>query len=307
MVIIVRFILEIYLDILMLENLVINFLILYVTAKFSKLNVSTLRLFLGAVVGALYVAFLVVQPDMKIYYTTASKILLSMFIIAITFSPKKILVFIKTLVIFYISTFIFAGAALAFLFFNQKGGFVRNGIVYVFGQSKMSLIFFSLITVGIIIKIFMEVIQTKFVKDRLLIPVKIAFDNRAIDIPALVDTGNSLRDPLTNIPVMVVEYVALKELLPEEIKKIFTESEECDLNNVTTIISNSKWFSRFRLIPFNSLGRENGMLIGFRPDYVEIGDDDEKRGIRNVIVGIYNKSLSRTDKYKALLGPDLIA
>ncbi|MDF2986911.1 MAG: sigma-E processing peptidase SpoIIGA [Eubacterium sp.] len=297
---------EIYLDILLLENLVINYLILYVTAKFSKLRVSTLRLFAGAAVGALYVIFIILQP-VKIYYTTFAKILLSFFIIAITFSPRKVLPFLKTLVIFYISTFIFAGAALAFLFFNQQGGFVRNGIVYVFGQSKWSLMFFSIVTVGIIIKIFMEVIQSRIIKDKLLIPVKIAFDNRMIDLPALVDTGNSLKDPLTNLPVMVVEFKALEELLPEEIRSIFENSKENDLNCVTATISTSKWFSRFRLIPFSSLGKENGMLIGFKPDFIEVGEEEEKRDIKNVIVGIYNRSLSRNEKYKALLGPELVA
>ncbi len=297
---------EIYLDILLLENLVINYLILYVTAKFSKLRVSTLRLFAGAAVGALYVIFIILQP-VKIYYTTFAKILLSFFIIAITFSPRKVLPFLKTLVIFYISTFIFAGAALAFLFFNQQGGFVRNGIVYVFGQSKWSLIFFSLVTVGIIIKIFMEVIQSRISRDKLLIPVKIAFDNRIIGLAALVDTGNSLKDPLTNLPVMVVEFKALEELLPTEIRSIFENSKENDLNCVTATISTSKWFSRFRLIPFSSLGKENGMLIGFKPDFIEVGEEEEKRDIKNVIVGIYNRSLSRNEKYKALLGPDLVA
>ncbi len=297
---------EIYLDILLLENLVINYLILYVTAKFSKLRVSTLRLFAGAAVGALYVIFIILQP-VKIYYTTFAKILLSFFIIAITFSPRKVLPFLKTLVIFYISTFIFAGAALAFLFFNQQGGFVRNGIVYVFGQSKWSLIFFSLVTVGIIIKIFMEVIQSRITRDKLLIPVKIAFDNRIIGLAALVDTGNSLKDPLTNLPVMVVEFKALEELLPTEIRSIFENSKENDLNCVTATISTSKWFSRFRLIPFSSLGKENGMLIGFKPDFIEVGEEEEKRDIKNVIVGIYNRSLSRNEKYKALLGPDLVA
>jgi stage II sporulation protein GA (sporulation sigma-E factor processing peptidase) len=298
---------EIYLDILILENLVINYLILYVTAKFSKLKTSTLRLFVGAIVGALYVAVIILEPGMKVFYTTLSKILLSLFIIAITFSPRKVMSFIKTLVIFYISTFIFAGAALAFLFFNEQGGFVRNGIVYVFGQSKWSLMLFSMLTVGIIIKIFMEVIQSRFTKEGLLIPVKISFDNRKIGFPALVDTGNSLKDPLTNIPVMVVEFKALEELLPIEIKDIFENSKEEDLNCVTSTISTSKWFSRFRLIPFSSLGKENGMLIGFKPDYIEIGEEEEKRDVKNVIVGIYNRSLSRNEKYKALLGPELVA
>ncbi|WP_024831391.1 sigma-E processing peptidase SpoIIGA [Ruminiclostridium josui] len=298
---------EIYLDVLILENLVINYLILYVTAKFSKYRTSTLRLFSGAIIGALYVGIIIIEPDIKVFYTTLAKILLSFFIIAVTFSPRKIMTFIKTLVIFYISTFIFAGAALAFLFFNNQGGFVKNGIVYVFGQSKWSLMFFSLVTVGIIIKIFMEVIQSKFTRENLLIPVKIAFDNRKIGFPALVDTGNSLKDPLTNNPVMVVEFNALEELLPIEIKDIFKNSKEDDLSCVTTTISTSKWFSRFRLIPFSSLGKENGMLIGFKPDFIEIGEEEEKRDVKNVIVGIYNRSLSRNEKYKALLGPELVA
>jgi stage II sporulation protein GA (sporulation sigma-E factor processing peptidase) len=298
---------EIYLDILLLENLVINYLILYVTAKFSRVRVSTLRLFAGAIVGALYVIFIILQPGMKVYYTAFAKILLSVFIIAITFSPRKVLPFLKTLVIFYISTFIFAGAALAFLYFNQQGGFVRNGIIYVFGQSRGSLMFFGIVTVGIIVKIFMEVIQSRINKDKLLIPVKIAFDNRIIGLPALVDTGNSLRDPLTNIPVMVVEFKALEELLPSEIRSIFENSKEDDLNCVTATISTSRWFSRFRLIPFSSLGKENGMLIGFKPDFIEVGEEEEKRDIKNVIVGIYNRSLSGNDKYKALLGPELVA
>lgn len=298
---------EVYPDILFLENLVINYLILYVTAKFSRVQVSSLRLFIGAAVGAVYVVFIILQPDMKIYYTTLAKILLSLFIVAITFSPRKVLPFLKTLVVFYISTFIFAGAVLAFLFFNQKGGFVRNGIVYVSGYSKWFTVFLGVATVAIVINIFREVIQSRISKEKLLIPVKIAFDNRMIDLAALVDTGNSLKDPLTNMPVMVVEFKALEELLPAEIKSIFENSKENDLNSVTATISKSRWFSRFRLIPFSSLGKENGMLIGFKPDFIEVGEEEEKRDIKNVIVGIYNRSLSRNEQYKALLGPELVA
>ncbi len=298
---------EIYLDILLLENLVINYLILYVTSKFLKLRVSSLRLFAGSIVGALYVVFIILQPGMKVYYTTVAKILLSFFIVAVTFSPRKVLPFLKTLVIFYVSTFIFAGAALAFLYFNQQGGFVRNGIIYVFGQSKGSLMFFGISTVGIIVKIFIEVIQSRITKEKLLIPVRIAFDNRSINLSGLVDTGNSLKDPLSNLPVMVVEFKALEELLPMEIRNIFENSKEDDLNCITAAISKSKWFSRFRLIPFSSLGKENGMLLGFKPDFIEVGEEEEKRDIKNVIVGIYNRSLSKNEKYKALLGPDLVA
>ena len=297
---------EIYIDVLFLENVVMNYLILLVTAKFSKSKTSSLRLFLGALIGALYVVALIIMPNVKVYYTTFAKVALSFTMIAVSFWPEKLKVFLKTLAIFYISTFIFAGAAFAFLYFNQTGGFIRNGIVYVFWQSKWTVLFLSIIMVWIIIGIFWEIIQYKFVKETLLVPLKIAFESKIIDLAALVDTGNSLYDPLTNTPVIVVEFKAIREALPTEIQDIFEKSKENDLGCVTNIVSRSAWFSRFRLIPFTSLGKENGMLIGFKPDYIEIGENEEKRGVNNVIVGIYNRALSKNEKYKALLNPELM-
>ena len=297
---------KVYVDIIFLLNLVMNFLILLLTAKLSKSKTSSLRMFLGSIIGAVYAVFLIFCPSLKLYYTVFAKILLSFLIIAISFSPKNIISFIKNIAMFYVSTFIFAGAAFAFLYFNQTGGFVKNGIVYVFWQSKMTYIILSILTVGIIMRIFWEVIQNKLVKEKLLIPLTISFENKTIYISALLDTGNSLHDPLTNMPVVVVEFMAIKEILPLEIKKIFEDSREEDLNWITKILYDSTWVSRFRLIPFTSLGKENGMLIGFKPDYIEVGENQEKRGGASVVIGIYNKALSKNEKYKALLGPELL-
>jgi stage II sporulation protein GA (sporulation sigma-E factor processing peptidase) len=297
---------EFYIDIFFMENIVMNYLILFVTAKFSKKKTSNLRLFVGAFLGALYAVFLIVFPNLKIYYTTIAKIVLSFVIIAVTFSPEKIGAFIKTTAIFYVSTFIFGGAALTFLYFNQSGGFVKNGIVYVFGQSKWTMLLLSILTVGIIIRVFWEIIHNRIIKEKLLTKLKISFENKITNIAALIDTGNSLHDPLTNTPVIVVEFKALQDILPLEIQLIFRESKEDDLNCITNIIGNSSWLSRFRLIPFTSLGKENGMLIGFKPDYIEIGEEVDKKGFSNVIVGIYNRKLSKNERYMALLGPDLV-
>lgn len=298
--------LEVYADIIFLLNLVMNFLILLLTSKLSKSKTSSLRMFLGSIIGASYAIFLIFCPDLKFYYTVLAKVLLSLLIIAIAFSPKKLTVLIKDLAMFYISTFIFAGAAFAFLYFNQTGGVVKNGIVYVFWQSNMMSIILSIFTVGIIIKIIWELIQNRIVKEKLLIPLMISFEKKTIYMAALVDTGNSLHDPLTNMPVVVVEFMAIKEILPVEIKKIFEDSKEEDLNWITKILYDSTWVSRFRLIPFTSLGKENGMLIGFKPDFIEVGENEEKRGVTSVIIGIYNNSLSKNEKYKALLGPELV-
>lgn len=297
---------DIYIDVLFLENVIVNFFILLLTAKFSKQRTSSLRLTIGAVLGASYVIVLILLPGMKIYGTAAAKIVLSLAIVAVTFAPGKAKAFFKLLALFYLSTFIFAGASFAFIYFNQNGGFVRNGIVYVFWRSRWVVLILSFAMVGIIIRIFYEIIQNKFVREKLLMPLKISFENKMIEMAALVDTGNSLHDPLTNMPVVVVEFLAIKDILPLEIQDIFRDSREEDLDNISDVVSRSKWFSRFRLIPFTSLGKENGMLIGFKPDYIEIGENEGKKGVNNVVVGIYNKALSRNEKYKALLSPELV-
>lgn len=300
---------EIYLDIIVLENIVVNYLILMVTARFSKNRTSSLRLFLGALTGALYLALMILLPGMKIYTTVFSKILLSLAMVAITFYIDRISTFIKTLAMFYATTFIFAGAGFALLFFNRSGSVVKNGVIITSMPllgTKWSEILLAFALTLIILRIFKDLIQSRFIRDKLLVRLSISFDCKAIGLYALVDTGNSLFDPLTNTPVVVVEFNAIKDILPEEIRSIFEKDRENDLGAVTDTISRTTWFSRFRLIPFTSLGKENGMLIGFKPDYIEIDNDNQRKGISNVIIGIYNRALSRNEKYKALLNPELI-
>lgn len=300
---------EIYLDIVVLENIVINYLILLVTAKFSKNRANNLRLLLGAVLGAAYLAAMLLLPEMKIYTTLLSKCLLSVAMIAVTFHLKKLSEFLKTLLIFYGSTFIFAGAGFALMFFNRDWGILRNGIMVTplsFFNTSWAELLLALAVTLIILRVIWDMIQNRFLREKLLVRLRITFDKKAIELFALVDTGNSLHDPLTNMPVVVVEFSAIRDLLPEDIRSIFEKDPDIDLNAVTATISCSDWFSRFRLIPFTSLGKENGMLIGFRPDYIEIGSENEKKGVRDVIVGIYNKALSRNEKYRALVNPELM-
>ena len=44
------------------------------------------------------------------------------------------------------------------------------------------------------------------------------------------------------------------------------------------------YISRFRLIPFSSLGKQNGMLIGFKPDKVTIKFDGLEKEKGDVII-----------------------
>ena len=130
--------------------------------------------------------------------------------------------------------------------------------------------------------------------------VKIMIDSSEIYLKAIIDTGNFLKDPISKSPVIVVEKEALKGKVSEKI-----------LDNLEEIISNQnidigEYVPKIRLIPFSSLGKENGILTGIKVDRIKISYDGRDIYNSNVIMGVYNGKLSKTDKYKSLIGLDLL-
>ena len=67
-----------------------------------------------------------------------------------------------------------------------------------------------------------------------------------------------------------------------------------------------EYMPKLKVIPFSSLGKENGMLLGIKAEEVVIKNEDENKTRENVIIGIYNKSLTKRGEYRALLGIELM-
>ena len=60
------------------------------------------------------------------------------------------------------------------------------------------------------------------------------------------------------------------------------------------------------MIPFSSLGKQNGLLLGIKADSVNIILDEKTESINNVIIGIYDKSFTKNEMYSAIFGLDLL-
>jgi len=121
--------------------------------------------------------------------------------------------------------------------------------------------------------------------------------NKRTKIKALLDTGNMLKDPISQKPVIVATKRSLKNVIPQEILE--------DIKNILggDRIGDIKPFeNRIKVIPFKSLGNEHGMLIGIKSNKI-IVDNNE---IKDVIIGIYEKEFSRRKRYDALIGIDLL-
>lgn len=287
-----------YVDIVFLENVFMNSIILLATGVILKDKTRIIRNLISSSIGAVY-AIIIYTSHIEIYSNIFLKIMLSLVIVYIAFKPQNTKSLLKHLIIFYLTSFTFGGVAFALLYFvRPQDILLQNGVLI--GTYPIKMILIGGIVGFVIITISFKNIKGKLKREDIYCNVKLNVEEKTKIITALIDTGNFLKDPITKIPVIVAERESLKGLFPDEI-----------LLNTSKIINGGsidlgEYASKVRVIPFKSLGKDNGLLLGIKIDEAYIEYQDNVYEIKNVIIGIYNGILSRNRKYVGLVGLDAI-
>ena len=291
----------IYIDIIIVENLIMNYIILYATGLISKSPKSYLRMFLASLIGAVY-ATLEYILKVNIYSNIILKTILSIIIVYIAFNPQDVKKMCKQLVLFYVTTFTFGGIATYLIYVLKPQNIIIKNGMYV-GTYVLKVIFVGAIIGTIILAIAFKMAKNKITKKDMICKVKIKLNGKEETVEAMVDTGNMLKEPITGTPVVVVERTSLYELLPKEILNNTESILGGDFEKIPEEIKN-EYVPKLKLIPFASLGKQNGMLVGIKPEKIEVINEQTEEE-KNAIIGIYNKSLTEKGEYKALIGIDL--
>ena len=288
----------VYIDLIFLENIFMNSIIIFGTGIILKKETKILRILAGSILGAVY-ACLYYITNLEIYSNIILKLLLSFAIVYISFNSKSIKNFLKKLLIFYLTSFTFGGVTFALLYFISPGDILfQNGTLVGIYPLKMILI--GGLIGFIIIVLSFKTIKNKIARRDMTCTIDIQIEGKKENIKAIIDTGNFLKEPITGKSVIIVEKESVKNIISENI-----------LNNLEEIINGSmqveeKYLSKIKLIPFSALGVENGLLLGIKPDSVNINYQDKQIEEKNVIVGLYSRKLSKSNRYNALVGLDII-
>lgn len=202
-----------------------------------------------------------------------------------------------------LSAFLLAGSTYGLSSVLEGGSISYGGLMYISPQGILKAFLLSAGLCIALVRPIGRILSGKAFKEGSIIPVYITMGDKSVRLHALVDTGNSLTDPITGYPVMVVEADSIKTILPPEIYSSVLSNNIgfCTVNGEESTIS--PWLKRVHLIPFKSIGKENGMLTGFRPDAVRVGKEGSFKEINDVIVGICGIKLSSDARYSALVGP----
>ena len=257
---------EIYLDLVFLENFLMDFILLLMVGKLLHKPIRPPRLLAAAFLGGVSAVLLCLLHPPAFLLQMCN--LFAGWCVLLLSYPLKRLEYLTALLFLYGSAFALEGM-LRFLgrFMGNRG---QHRLYFLVGMLFFGWLFFRTLW---------RQIQMQKQKEELLLPVTILWDGKQIDCTGLLDTGNALREPTTGKPVMIVE------------QAVFTEHE--------ISLPNDRCF----LIPFRSIGRSNGMLRGVLAEECWIGQAEQKKRYRKVMLGIYHGKLSQKAEYQVILQP----
>ncbi len=263
----------VYLDVMILENFIVNLFILFLTSQTLKINNKILYLLTSSLLGSLYILVLII-PSLALFNKLIFKILIAFILILMAFHKKDLIFNIKATAVYIVYSMIIAGLCVflecnsmnsrTFLFiekFSYKKLMMSMMIIYIIGNKLVW-----------------------YIKDRkdissFIYDVDIILKKDQKSVRAFLDTGNELREPATNLPVLVVE------------KDVFSN---------VNLDSYDKFYIPYRVVNGNS-----GNLEGFKPNYIDvhIGGKKEKK---EVIIALLEGKLSTIKDYRALLSRGII-
>lgn len=264
----------VYVDVVFVLNLIIDYLLLYMTGKMIKSNASKIIIACGAAVGAFYTV-LMLCVDYGFFSSLPCKLVFSALLVRITFGKMPFKGFMRAMVMFYFVNFAFCGGIYA--------------SAAMLGMSNKLLTFgiFTFYSVISYIILTLAARHRRSVLQKQKIKLIVSLNNFEKEVDCIVDTGNSLYAPFSGKPVIVAEKNELKGLLPDN----FPQSRD-----VKPI-----------MIPFRSVGCDKGVIYGFTPDNAYIIHKGEKKRVQKVVIGLYEGNLSADGNYKGLINPSLIA
>lgn len=293
----------IYIDVVLIENIIMNYIILFATAIIIKNKINNIRLLIASILGAIY-SVIAYMSVLKIYSNMILKIILSIIIVYVAFNPQTVKKMWKDLLIFYLTSFVFGGATFALIYIvKPQEILMKNGLFL--GTYPIKTIILGTIVAFILLITAFTIVKSKISKKDMMCDIEIKLNEKIIRTKAMIDTGNMLREPITNTPVIVVEHTLLYETIPKEILNNLEEILGGDFEKIPEEIK-KEYILKLRVIPFSSLGKQNGMLLGIKPEFVKIILQEKIEQKQDTIIGIYNKSLTKKGEYRALIGLEII-
>lgn len=252
----------IYLDLVMLLNFLVDFLLLLGTNRLSGFPPGVKRCILAAALGGIYSGWCML-PGFRFLGNALWRLvfLAMMGCIAFGVNPGAV----KRTGVFVLLTM------------------AMGGLAFGFGHSDFGM----LIMAAAVIWLLCRVGFGKRIGGREFIPVVIHSGTQRVSLTALRDSGNMLTDPVSGEQVLVVGAEAAEKLTGLKRDQLHSPME--------TLLGRT--VPGLRLIPYSAVGQPGGLLLAKRFADVQMGN---RKG--SVLIAFAPERIGRGDMYQALMG-----
>ncbi len=222
---------QVYADLVFLINFLVDFLLLYGTNKLSGFPGRAGQAALGAALGGAY-AFACLLPGF-FFLANGFWRLVSLALVAwIAFGTGTSA--LRRGILFFLLSMALGGLAMG----------LGSGTVWTLVLAAAGLWLLCLVGFG------------RGNAAARYLNIQITYRGRQVHLTALADTGNTLKDPVSGLPVLVADARAARQLLGLEEEQLKDPMQTLAQGTVPGL----------RLIPYHAVGTPGGFLLGLRPD-----------------------------------------
>lgn len=234
-----------YADILFLVNFAMDFISLSASASLGAKPKKPFKICVASALGAIYAIFATIST-MAPYINYFLAIAVGAAMCAICFGYNGLFPFTRQYTVFWCCSALLGGIMTALLSIGKD-------------SSYPSVITMIIASTGVLIFMIKAICERAGCKS---LKIRITLKGQTTAFDALCDSGNLLRDPFSNLPVILASHEILSPIMPR--KTISALLEGCD-----AILSEDL---KIRLIPQNS---ESGskLLCAFLPDSVTVSGE----------------------------------
>ncbi len=259
---------NVYIDMIFFINLMANYCTLSATAMVTGAPEKKWRIITASMIGGIYGTVIYMFDILNLIWI---KLAVGVIMVVIAFGIKKI---IRMFLSYFGLCAVFAGVSLAL-------GFLLN-------TTQSFYIFSASVFISYLILLFAFRPSAFGLSEKKVVELEVTYNEKTVKTKALVDTGNTLCDPLTNTRVAIIEFEALAEFFTNEENDLILRMREED-----AILALSK---KFRLIPYKTI-EKSAFLLAFKPDKIKISGKE-----KSMLVAICKNKISDGGVYSALVG-----
>lgn len=254
----------IYGDILMVINFSMDFLALYVTAGIMHLKPKSSRLTLASAMGAFY-SLLVLLFGINGLFGAFLSVSVSCLMTYTAYPRQRPSDYLKNTAVFYLTSFALGGGITAIcnllnVWQNSRGIEINGTFDVIYGDVPFGIFVILAVICALLSRFGGRLAKEKRAKKECVL--EITLGGHSVTLKALVDSGNLLKEPISEKPVIIASYDSARKLLPLDMLQVFRSVSFPD----TELL---RRYPKIRIIPTSSVGGSR-LLLAFCPDRIII-------------------------------------